>query len=429
MTVRVSLTNPRVYQREAILLFGGGALSGGVAAILQTIAGAPISQLSVLAFGAIVGLLANLTDSKQGTPMLRLTGAMLGGVVMAGLWAINPILAGFAGGGLLGLSLSVGEARSRQESLGIWLLYSVALAAGVFVTSRLGTEFAASTISLSIMTSAVWGLFLAFAAGLKRLDWQRDELWSEFRDAEADLKGAEGEDITAGRVLYEAILKELERSKENDLKSRAREITEETCRALIAFAKRSSELQYAADVTQHRQLRKRVVEMNERLKGTRDPQVIKEMEATLHELTEQLRVRSRLEVARLRLEARRQRCFTALERLHVSLLQSGGGAFDSALEESIESLERLTDEVSWRNLSVDELAGDTIGESLEELVLSADPQVERAEDDIELGDSETEVVLDTSCDTVERAQEESDGTDGSIHEESLEAELSSHRTS
>lgn len=429
MTVRVSLTNPRVYQREAVLLFGGGALSGGVAAVLQVIAGAPISELSALAFGAIVGLLANLTDSKQGTPMLRLTGALVGGAAMAGLWQIHPIMAGLVGGGFLGLSLSVGEARSHAERVGIWLLYSVALAAGVFVTSRLGGTFADNSFALSLMTGGVWGLFLAFAAGLKRLEWQRDELWSEFRDAEAELKGAEAEDITSGRVLYEAILKELERSKETDLKDRARGITEETCRALIAFAKRSSELQYAADVTQHRQLRKRVVDMQERMQTTRDPQVIKEMEATLHELTEQLRVRARLEVARLRLEARRQRCFTALERLHVSLLQSGGGAFDSALEESIESLERLTDEVSWRNLSVDELAGDSVGESLEELVNGVEPQVEFARDDVEPNSGGSEVVLDTSCDTLERTQDQSDGTDGTVREESLEEEHSSYRTS
>lgn len=411
MAVSVALPNPRSYQREAVVMFGGGALSGLVAFLLAQVAGSPHAELMSLSFGAVVGLFANLADSRQGTPMLRLVLSILGGVAMAGLWAFSPYAAGLAGGALIGAAASLGEAKSRVESAWHLVLYGVALGLGVFVTERLGAAvFEGNAFGLDVMQGAVWGLFLAFSAGLKRLEFSRDEIRAELAEAEADLKGQDQENVVAGRVLYEQILREVEKQ-EGAVRDRATEIATETSRALMAFARRSNELRIAAEVTSGRQLKKRMLEVDARLQATRDPQVRTELQAVLEELVEQLRVRTRLDVARARLEARQQRCLTSLERLHVSLLQGAGGNHqDSALKDSIENLEKLSDELHWRNLSV------------EELVKGADVDTSLNVDDIlaELRQTPDEVVLttatvlDTSADENQPPASEEDGTDGTV---------------
>jgi hypothetical protein len=425
MAVSVSLPNARSYQREAIVLLGGGALSGIVAFVLAQVAGSQHIELMALSFGATVGLLANLADPKEGTPMLRLVLSILGGAVMAIAWSFQPIFAGALGGLFIGAGASLGEGKNHIEGAWNWLLYGCALALGVFVTQRVGmTVFEGSEFGQDLFQGAVWGLFLAFSAGLKRLEFLRDELRSEFAEAEAEVKGLEKDNIIAGRVLYERIVIETEKT-ESSLQDRALEIASETSRALIAFSRRSDELRQAAEVTSGRQLKKRILEVDARLLATKDSQVSKELRTVLDELGEQLRVRSRLEVARARLEARQQRCLTSLERLHVTLLQgSGSSSQDSSLQESIESLERLSDELHWQNLSVEELVKDS--DVAEELTVDQLLQSVRQEPE--------GVVLsvDTTLDTEDPANEPvaskgADGTDGTVTEsEEAHVQTSSH---
>ncbi len=425
MAVSVSLPNSRSYQREAIVLLGGGALSGIVAFVLAQVAGSQHIELMSLSFGATVGLLANLADPKEGTPMLRLVLSILGGVVMALAWSVQPIFAGALGGLFIGAGASLGEGKNRIEGAWNWLMYGSALALGVFVTQRVGLGvFEGSEFGQDLFQGAVWGLFLAFSAGLKRLEFLRDELRAEFAEAEAEIKGVEKDNLLAGRVLYERIVKEAERA-ESNLQDRALEIASETSRALIAFTRRSDELRQAAEVTSGRQLKKRILEVDARLLATKDSQVSKELRTVLYELGEQLRVRSRLEVARARLEARQQRCLTSLERLHVTLLQgSGPSSQDSSLQESIESLEKLSEELHWRNLSVDELVKDSeVNDELtvDELLQSARQEPEG-------------VVLsvDSALDTEDPSHEPvdskgADGTDGTVTEsEEAHVQTSSH---
>ncbi|MEZ4462565.1 MAG: hypothetical protein R3E66_23130 [bacterium] len=293
------------------------------------------------------------------------------------------------------------------------LLYGVALSLAVFVTERVAMAmFETSQFGRDLFQGSVWGVFLAFSAGLKRLEFSRDEIRSEFAEAEADLKGTARENIVAGRVLYERIVREVERSDAN-LRDRSVDIATETSRALIAFSRRSEELRQAAEVTSGRQLKKRLLEVDERMRASKDQQVRKELGTIMEELAEQLRVRARLDVAQARLEAKQQRCLTSLERLHVTLLQGAGSSYqDSSLQESIESLQKLSDELHWRNLSVDELVKDS---EIEEPV-TVDQLLE------ELRDESDDVVLSnsaTSLDTDEpedepRTTKSEDGTDGTV---------------
>lgn len=421
MSVSVSVESPRKLTKETLILVGGGAGAGIVATGLNLIAGNPVPALGALAFGGVVGLLANLTDPKAGTPMLRLVLAICGGAAMAILLFVHWALAAAAMGVFLGLSFSLEDGDNVLERSFMVGMYALALMGGVFVTRTLGPMFTGAELFGNIFVGATWGVFLAFAGGLKRIRWNRDEVMAEFKDAYAELRGDDRETIRNGRILYEQILKELERTKEPDTRDRALEIANETSRALIAITSRSQQLRVAAERTAHRQLQSRIVDLDARIQASTDATVRRELEATLEELVEQVKARKRFDVARARLEARQQRCFTALERLHVSLVQSSSGADDVAVIESIESLEKLSDELRWRNLSVDELVGDgapdpSLTQETDDIVAEIRAELDSAS---EAGhaeeDESSQTVLDTGASTDDaRSSDEPPGTDGSV---------------
>lgn len=426
MSVSVSVENPRKLTKETLILVGGGALSGLVASGLHLIAGSTNAALGALAFGGIVGLLVNLTDPKAGTPMLRLVLAMLAGIAMAGLLSVHWALAALVGGVLFGVAFSLEDGDSTLERGFFAALYGLALVGGLFVSNVLGSMIDVA-LAANVFAASTWGLFLAFAGGLKRVKWSRDEVMADFADAYAELKGDERETIRNGRVLYEQIVRELDRTEDASHRNRAVEIATETSRALIALTRRSQQLRQGAERTSQRGLQARIVALDERIQAAKDATVRRELEATLDQLVEQVKVRRRFEVARARLEARQQRCFTALERLHVSLIQSGTGADDAAVVESIESLEKLSDEIRWRNLSVDELVedadpseidGDTDDIVAELRALSETSFAEEDEQDDEVvlatGDEEEATVLDTSAIADDGGIDEPPGTDGSV---------------
>lgn len=439
MSVSVSLREERAFGRESLIAIGGGVASGVVATGLAVIAGATLPQLAALAFGAIVGLAANFADDTNSTPMLRLILAIAGGATMAMVWPVHAVLAGAVGGLFLGGAFALGEDHSTFERSAIIAVYAVWMAAAVYVTQTLAGVVESALVA-NVFTGATWGTFLAFAGGLRRLDWKRDEVLANFREAEADLTGELAQTLKSGRILYEQILQELERTPERD-HERAYEIASETSQALIALCRRAEELRSAAERTSARKLQLRVVELDERIGATGDATVKRELQAALDELLEQVKVRQRMDVARARLEARQQRCFTALERLHVSLIQSGtgGAADDAAVIESLVSLEKLTDEIRWRNLSVEELCDDdgsldeeSTGDDEEliasiraELDVNGDGVVDEAERAAAAEDA-SGTVLDTSAfaDEVEPTDKGLDdgppGTDGHLESESAE---------
>ncbi len=424
MSVSVTLENSRAYTREVLLLVGGGAAAGIVTQILELVASTSVPALAALTFGSVLGLGANLTDAREGTPMLRLILAILGGVVWAGLMmTVHPLVGAGVGGFLIGAGYSLEEGDTRLERAWNWTMYGIALALGAFTAATL-IPAGMGVVGL-VSTGLIWGVFLAFAGGLKRLNFSRDVIVSEFKEAEAELSGQESENIRNGRALYDQIVRELERTPEARTRDRAEEIARETSRALIALARRASELSVAAEVTSQRHLQMRVIELDERIQAARDQDVRVQLEATLDELLEQLRVRERLDVARARIEAREERCFTALERLHVTLLQGASGALgEGALDESIDNLEKLSDEIHWRNLSVEELVGDserpreTPGQELLQRIRESH---EESSEEVSLDLEAEPTVLDSES-TLEEPEGDEDvsdskyppGTDGSV---------------
>ncbi len=410
----VSLKAPRKYSREIMLLVGGGALAGVVATLLNAIAGASEPALFALSFGGIVGLLTNLTDPREGTPALRLVLAIIGGASMALLLAVNSFAAAAALGLFIGMSLSLDHGDSSAERAFVVVMHALALVPAAFVVEVLAPMIPTELAQL-VFSGGVFGVFLSFASGLKRVDWQRDELLAEFKDAYADLRGEERETIRSGRIIYEQIVRELERA-EQQTRDRAADIASETGHALIAITRRSQQLRSAVEKTGHRQLQSRIAEIDRRIEEARDATVERELRATLKELAEQVKARRRFDVARARLEARQQRCFTALERLHVSLVQASAGD-DAGVIESIESLERISDEIRWRNLSVDELVGDEVEPEASEADVDeilADARAGVVLDGADSDSTEEGTVLDTGAAEDESPTDEPPGTDGSV---------------
>ena len=425
MSVSISVENSRKYTKESWILIGAGAVSGIVASALHLIAGSANAALTALAFGGIVGLFVNLSDPREDTPMLRLVLSMIAGALIAALLSVHWALAAVVGGALFGLAFTVGDASTKVERAFFTGVYGLALLGAMFVTMVASQEISLSFV-LTVFTTTTWGLFLAFAAGLKRVKWSRDELVAEFNDAYADLRGEDRETIRSGRTLYNQIVGELERDGDARHVERGMQIATETSRALIALTRRAQQLREGVQVTSKRDLTERIVALDDRIAATTDPTVTRELQATLEQLVEQVNVRRRFDVARARIEARQQRCFTALERLHIALVQSGAGDSDAAVIESIESLEQLSDEIQWRNLSVDELTNDEAAPDaaadhvaiVAELREQAGPVAEEAktpQEEVELiVEPHQSATLDTAGMTRHADADEPPGTDGSI---------------
>ena len=435
MSVSVSVDSPRKLTKETLILLGGGAISGLVASGLHLIAGTTNPALSALAFGGVIGLMVNFADPRDGAPTLRLVLAVLAGIAMAILLSVHWAAAAAVGGLLFGAAFSLDNTGAEKAFFGV--LFALAMTGGLYVSNVLGAFIDVAFVQ-NVFAASTWGLFLAFASGLKRVQWSRDEVRAEFADAYAELNGAERETIHNGRVLYDQILRELERTNDKSQAERAIEIATETSRALIAITQRSQQLREGAAKTSQRGLQSRIVALDERIQNAKDKTVRKELEATLEQLVEQVKVRKRFDVARARLEARQQRCFTALERLHVALVQSGTGADDAAVLDSIESLEKLSDEIRWRNLSVDELVGDSdevpnedtetddiVAELRAELESSSegehddegDVELEASldeSDEVVLDEPQGRTVLDTGASSTDGTADEPPGTDGSV---------------
>ncbi|MEM1347095.1 MAG: hypothetical protein AAGI01_00970, partial [Myxococcota bacterium] len=109
-----------------------------------------------------------------------------------------------------------------------------------------------------------------------------------------------------------------------------------------------------------RPLEQRVAELEGRIRSASDAVLRKELMGALAEVVEQIRTRRKLEVAAVRLDARQQRYLTSLDRLHVTLVQNDSltTSDDGALHVSLDELSKLTEEVRWQNLSVEELVGE-----------------------------------------------------------------------
>lgn len=363
MTPAQQQSRQRAYTKEVMAIGIGGVLAGLVSSGLQLIAHGHGPALTVLSFSAILGISASFLDHREGSSVLRVVLGALGGIGMVMALAVHPIFAAVLGGGFIGAAFSLRFGNSTVQRAAVVTAYAAALAIGTFIASvLLNVGFFKSfdvPVVKDILTTGMWSLALMLPGGLKFLEWQSDELDSEYKAVRAELKGKHRQTIENAHATYGRIRDELNREEQSDVRERAADIAKEVSRGLIALTRRAAELEETVARTSQSPLEDRAAELEARIRASRDKALKRELAAALEEVVEQMRTRRRMEAACVRIEARQQRFLTALERLHVALVQNDRlASSDSSIGQSLDNLSRLTEEVRWSNLSVDELCGD-----------------------------------------------------------------------
>lgn len=406
------IDSQREYSRELLALGVGAVASGLGTTLLSTIAQGNDGPLGVLAFGAVMGLASSLLDAKQSRAILRVVFGVMAGASMALLLGVHWIAAAAVGGLLIGASYAIGFGANMIERVGVALAFALALVGGMFTATTLGgagifDAVSDSTLFQNFASHAIWGLFLMLPAGLKYLQWSDDEILAEYKAARAGLAGRHASTLTAAEETYRRVLDEIEREAAKDARERATEIAHEVSRGLIALTKRSSELHKTIERTQERPLEVRARDLESRIKSTRDPALKRELVAGLGELVEQMRTRRRLETACARIDARQQRYLTALEKLHVTLVQNDSlSSTDGALRHSLDELTKLTEEVRWKNLSVDELVNSSFDELEDEQGDDADAELSALLSEIDTLTSSDPFVEESALPRVEMPEVE-----------------------
>jgi hypothetical protein len=385
----LTLYDEQRFNRDLGILFTGGLASGLVAAVLVAIAGSHQFELMALSFGSLVGLAAAFTRGDDETPTLRVILALMGGILLAGAFPTGLVAALF-GGGALGLALSVDT--DWSDRIFSTVVFGLALAAALFTTSTLFEDgfLQPANVPLvrELMTGGVWGTFMAAGAGLKQVRWNYDTDLARLREVVGDVGAAERGYLQAARKLYGPIQEELDKTDDDGLREHAERITSQTLRALERLTRRSTELRDAMISNPGRNLGRRLERIDAQLDATPDPSVREELKAARRELVQERQARERLETAITRLEVRQQRCITALERLHMNLVESGNADDgDVQLEASLDNLEELTDEIQWRNLSLDDIC-DPVSDEINRVAEFEDDEfsetvLDAVDDDIE----------------------------------------------
>lgn len=350
------------YSRELLVMAVTGLFSGLVSSGLSLIAGGSHAELAVLSFGAMMGLSSSLLERKSSLSNLKLVlGVMAGGVMLLFL-GTNVLLSAVLGGLLLGTAMTFErEEFGWPQRLALIAAHGLALAAGMYTSGTLmGVGFLSDVARVPVLSSviqaALWTLFLMLPAGLKYMQWRENELSSEIRAASQGLDARHRHTLDVAQETYERILDEIDREGSESIRERALAIAHEVVQGLIALTRRSDELHRAIKRTNARPLEIRARELEDRIRATRDAALRKELVAALSEVVEQMRTRRRLETACARIEARQQRYLTALDKLHVTLVQNDSlSSSEGALVHSLDELSELTEQVRWQNLSVDEL--------------------------------------------------------------------------
>lgn len=353
----VEFEKPHRFQREYTSIFGGAAIAAGAATLLQIIAGWEIPWMSGLAFGGIVGLVLSLRDQEEGTWFLRLALALLGGISLGFLAQFSWLMGAFVGGVLLAFAVFATDKEPYDwRTYGVVGFTGLLTALGFYTADVLAAGYPAFIAnSITCMTLA---FFLSTGVGARRLSARPNPMADEYTDALQTMTPRDRDRLKMGRKTYEEIRARIA-SFPPEFASRAESAVDETFAALVKTLKRNSEMRTLPKRQTLFELEKKIAEYEKQLAHADDPQVKGAIMEVLDELIAQKRERNRLEAARVRVEARVEKCFTALDRLHISLIQSGSSDTHDGLRYTMDELEDLNDSLAAQELTLEELLHDT----------------------------------------------------------------------
>lgn len=400
------------WRRTFRIIAAGGLVSGLIAAVLVAIAGGETAALTGLSFGGVTGLAATFTQpADEETPLMSVLLGLGGGAILALGYPTTLVAACFAGAAI-GLGISVPESLSEGVRRGLGS--AAAFGAGVFTTSVLfesGFLAAADfTGAREPLTGAVWGAFMAAGIGLDQIRVGNSDLLGRLDAAIEDVNERAGRFLRPARELCVKIRGKIDGSDTASVQENAERILEESLRALESLARRGDELREALEAHPAGDLEVRRTSVEAQLESAEGEALQRELEAARAELARQADDRKRLETAIARIDVRQQRCLSALQRLHVHLVEDRGSAeSDDRLEQSLEELSHLTEKVQWRNLSVEEIC-----ERAEE---EADDGAELSSDSVELGTVGDEVDCDATPAEGEGAMQSVHSTEASSEDD------------
>lgn len=399
------------FQRNTLYWTLAGATGALLSLFLRAFV-APDLQFPVILLGATGLALGVASGILSGKGKLVAIGAGIGlalGVLAATLSfvaALGPAapLVGIAVGGLgAGLVWGSDEAPRLARAVGYALMGVI----GLFVADTLLIgDTAVSFLSLPgiqhALTGAVLGFFLSLGGAVGRIKLDPDPLKPLWDEISGELDGDMAELARQGYDLYTEIRSRAEtrrkQGKDHQILTDVERVGAETAERLLRLAQRWCQIERTVDDTARARLTARLEALDGKVRDVNDPIIRAEYGAAAESIRRQLAGFDKIDLGRERLVARMHRCLAALERISLMLLQlSTSDAQDAALnlQPELELLDEMSDELSWKSLSVEDLMAMERAEDAAALEPVTTAEVEEAkteETDVEEAEAQTQDV-------------------------------------
>lgn len=370
MKSQIQFDDHEGFQRSALYLTVCGAGGAMLGLLGSTLLGASVGSpdlyvlgLAGAGIGAAIGLLRDQWSAiAAGTGVGALLGAaMAWAMVSFSATMLWPLIIAAAAGAITGVFWGSDRAPRGARAVG----FALAAVIGLYVAKVL---FLADAAPLGVpgvreaATGGVLGLFVSLGTAVGRFRLDNDPvrmLWAESR---GQVSGDMRELTERGIALYHEILGRLSKRRgEGDtspILNDTERVSSETTRRLILLARRWSDIEGSVDDTAQARLTARLGALEEKIASVNDPVVKAEYRAAADGVRRQLAGFDKIDVARERLIARVHRCLTSLEQVSLMLLQLSTTDAQHAslgLQPELERLDEMTEEFSWKTLSVDDL--------------------------------------------------------------------------
>ncbi len=358
------------FQRTALywtLAGAGGALLALFARGILDITGYNYELLLTMT-GMSIGAAAGLLRESYNRIVI---GAGLGaglGLIAALIAGLSlPVAAPLLGAAVAGAGLGLvwGPKRAPAPARGVGFAITAVLGLYVATTLMVGPralEWLQYTGVQDAAFGGVLGFFLSLGGVVGRMRIDQDPVHRLWAETQSELSGDMAELAEQGVRLYEEILERAEkrRGENKDLKilPEAERVAGATTQRLIRLAERWCQIEKSVDNTTRPRLEARLNALEEKLKNVKDAVIRAEYSAAARTVRDQLKSFEKIDVGRERLVARIHRCLASLERVSLLMLQlSTSDAEDASLslQPELTRLDEMSDELSWKSLSVDDL--------------------------------------------------------------------------
>jgi hypothetical protein len=370
MLARLYFEDHLEFQRNTLYWTLAGAAGALLGLFLRGLVGPDMHYVVMLGttglgLGVASGLLSGKGKHIAAGAGIGLALGVVAAVVsgIAALGAFAPLVGMAVGGIGAGLVWGSSGAPRVARSVG----YAIMGVVGLFVayTLLLG-DTAISMLALpgiqDALTGGVLGFFLSLGGAVGRIKLDPDPLKPLWDEISGELEGDMAELARQGYDLYTELRSRAEnrrkRGKDHKILADVERVGAETAERLLRLAQRWCQIERTVDDTARPRLNARLEALEAKIASVSDPIIVSEYGAAAESIRRQLAGFDKIDLGRERLVARMHRCLAALERISLMLLQlSTSDAQDAALnlQPELELLDEMSDELSWKTLSVEDL--------------------------------------------------------------------------